>query len=121
MDDVLVNMSTMLKTRRVVIEADSNAAMKRGMASPPTSKSATPKPIRRNEERFRRLSLENIQMFRIFPATIKVAKNPKHNLQNIFHVLRSMAVGCCFYTGETFWYQNKTKLVLCYMNLSFLK
>ena len=106
MDDVLVNLSTRLKTRRVVIEADSNPAMERGMASPPTSKSATPKPTRRNEERFRRLSLKNIQMIRIFPATIKVAKNPKHNLQNAFHVLRSMAVGCCFYENK----QN-----LCYV------
>ena len=40
-------------------------AMKRGVASPPTSKSARPKPIRRNVERFRRLRLRKIQMIRI--------------------------------------------------------
>ena len=45
-----MNTSTRLKTRHAVNEADSNAAMKRGMVSPPTSKSATPKPIRRNVE-----------------------------------------------------------------------
>ena len=96
MDDVLVNTSTRLKTRHAVNEADLNAAMKRGMASPPTSKSATPKPIRRNVERFRRLSLKKIQMMRIFPVMIKVAKTPKHNLQNMFQVLKSMAMGSCF-------------------------
>ena len=57
--------------------------MKRGMASPPTSKSATPKPIRRNEERFRRLSLKNMQIMRIFPAAIKEAKNPKHSPEHV--------------------------------------
>ena len=40
-------------------------AMKRGVASPPTSKSARPKPIRRNAEHFRRLRLRKIQMIRI--------------------------------------------------------
>ena len=40
-------------------------AMKRGVASPPTSKSARPKPIRRNVEHFRRLRLRKIQMIRI--------------------------------------------------------
>ena len=64
MDDVLVNTSTRLKTRHAVIEADSNAAMKKGVASPPTSKSARPKPIRRNVERFRRLRLRKIQMIK---------------------------------------------------------
>ena len=49
MDDVLVDMSTQLKTRHVVIEADSYVPMKRGMVSPPTSKSARPKRIRRND------------------------------------------------------------------------
>ena len=96
MDDVLVNTSTRLKTRHAVNEANLNAAMKRGMASLPTSKSATPKPIRRNVERFLRLRLRKIQMIRIFPVMIKVAKNPKHNLQNIFQVLKSMAMGSCF-------------------------
>ena len=96
MDDVLVDMSTQLKTRHVVIEADSYVPMKRGMVSPPTSKSARPKRIRRNEERFRRLSLRKIQMMRIFPVMVKVAKNPKHNLQNIFQALKSMAIGSCF-------------------------
>ena len=78
MDDVLANTSTRLKTRHTVIEADSYAAMRRGTASPPTSKSATPKPIRRNVERFRRLSLKKIQMMRIFPVMIKLLR-----LQNI--------------------------------------
>ena len=96
MDDVLVDMSTQLKTRHVVIEADSYVTMKRRMVSPPTSKSARPKRIRRNEERFRRLGLRKIQMMRISPVMVKVAKNPKHNLQNIFQALKSMAVGSCF-------------------------
>ena len=93
MDDVPVNMSTRSNTNTVVNEEVSYPAMKRGMASPPTSKSATPKPIRRNEERFRRLSLKNMQIMRIFPAAIKEAKNPKHILQNMFQVLKSMAAG----------------------------
>ena len=88
-------MSTQLKTSHVVIEADSYIPMKTGMVSPPTSKSARPKHFRRNEERFPRLSLRKIQMMRIFPVMVKVAKNPKHSLQNIFQALKSMAIGSC--------------------------
>ena len=78
MDDVLVNTSTRSKTRHTVIEADSYVAMRRGTASPPTSKSATPKPIRRNVERFLRLRLRKIQMIRIFPVMKKLLR-----IQNI--------------------------------------
>ena len=78
MDDVLVNTSTRLKTSHAVNEANLNAAMKRGMASLPTSKSATPKPIRRNVERFLRLRLRKIQMIRIFPVMKKLLR-----IQNI--------------------------------------
>ena len=88
-------MSTQLKTSHVVIEADSYIPMKTGMVSPPTSKSTRPKRFRRNEERFPRLSLRKIQMMRIFPVMVKVAKNPKHSLQNIFQALKSMAIGSC--------------------------
>ena len=95
MDNILINMSTQLKTSHVVIEADSYIPMKTGMVSPPTSKSARPKHFRRNEERFPRLSLRKIQMMRIFPVMVKVAKNPKHSLQNIFQALKSMAIGSC--------------------------
>ena len=97
MDDVPVNMSTRSNTNTVVNEEVSYPAMKRGMASPPTSKSATPKPIRRNEERFRRLSLKNMQIMRIFPAAIKEAKksktySPEHVLGVEIHGSRTFSL-----------------------------
>ena len=53
-------------------------AMKRGVASPPTSKSARPKPIRKNVEHFRRLRLRKIQMIRIssFPTWLRYSFQP---------------------------------------------
>ena len=52
-------------------------------------------------------------MIRIFPVLIKVAKNPKHNLQNIFQVLKFMAVGSCsLYDGAGESKQRKISTML---------
>lgn len=93
MEAKAVKTSTRKNILRIATEDVSYAVIKRGIENNPTSKSAKDKLIRRKEARLRRLCSRNIQMVKLFPKTIRVANDAKHQRQNTFHELKFMAAG----------------------------